>query len=226
MKAQPQVRKKIAVIDSGSGGQTILRALKEEIAGADFFYLADFANFPYGTKSDTQVLSLATALARHAVELFKPDILVLACNTASTIALENIRKEIYIPVVGVVPAIKSAAHLTKTKVIGLLATPATIGRPYITQLIKNFASECRVICHGASSLVELAEKKVRGEKLNATALIEEIIPLFQPGLDTVVLGCTHFPLLLEEFEEFAPWTVKWVDSSEAIVRRVEFLLNN
>ncbi len=221
-----QAQKRIAIIDSGSGGTTILHALKEKILNVDFFYTSDLQNFPYGTKSDDEVIGLANALALKAVQDSRPDILVLACNTASTVALEAIRQNLKIPVVGVVPAIKLAAKLSRTKIIGLLATPGTINRPYTEKLIKEFASDCVVKKLASQSLVAMAEEKARGKYIHISDVEMEIKPLFCKNLDTIVLGCTHFPLLISELKDASPWQVTWVDSSEAIVRRVEFLLNN
>ena len=225
MNAPRLVLKKIAVIDSGSGGTTILRALEREISHAQFIFKSDFENFPYGTKSDQEVINCSVTHALAVVKEHNPDILVVACNTASTVALKVMREKIQIPVVGVVPAIKSAAQVSVTKEIGLLATSATVSRPYIDQLISDFASECVVLRHGANRLVALAEEKAHGGIISLTEVEHEIRPLFCNKIDAIVLGCTHFPLLIDELKAVAPWPVHWIDSSAAIVRRVRFLLN-
>jgi glutamate racemase len=129
--------------------------------------------------------------------------------------------------VGVVPAIKPAALVTQTKTIGLLATPGTIARPYTDQLIKEHANDCEVIRLGSTKLVELAEEKLRGHKVDIGLVARELSSFFpaqeKSPIDTIVLGCTHFPLLIEELSVAAPKTINWVDSSEAIANRVKSL---
>lgn len=153
--------------------------------------------------------------------------LVIACNTASTVALETVRSAIAIPVVGVVPAIKPAAKHTRTGTIALLATPATVLRPYTKKLVADFADGCTVLMKGSSLLVEIAERKLRGQGVSAAELAGELAPLFaQPGgdrIDTIVLGCTHFPLLKNELVALRP-DVFWIDSGPAIAARVRSLL--
>jgi glutamate racemase len=154
--------------------------------------------------------------------------MVIACNTASTVALPKIRSQITIPVVGVVPAVKPAAQFSRSRVIGLLATPGTIKRAYTQNLIDEFAADCTVIRIGSSELVEMAEDKLRGRPVNKKKVQDIISPLFEgedgARLDTVVLGCTHFPLLKTELESVVPRRVTWMDSGRAIAGRVRFLL--
>lgn len=154
-----------------------------------------------------------------------PDIVVVACNTASTLILPRIRSHFSNPVVGVVPAIKPAAQLTESKVIGLLATPGTVARDYTTQLIREFAADCQIVPVGSSELVHLAEQKLRGQNIDLDHLKTIVAPLFEePELDTIVLACTHFPLLSQELHAVASRQVHWVDSGNAIARRVKSLL--
>jgi glutamate racemase len=158
------------------------------------------------------------------------ELLVLACNTASTVALPKLRTSFTVPVVGVVPAIKPAASLTRTRTIGLLATPGTVQRPYIDELIQAHAADCRVLRAGSRRLVELAEKKLRGAAVPPAEVAAELAPLFNASpagasrLDTVVLGCTHFPLLLDELAAAAPWPVQWLDASAGVAARTAYLL--
>lgn len=223
----------IAVFDSGVGGLSIFAAIKARLPGARYTYLADNANLPYGTRSEADVLSCTTAATSRLVDDTSPDLLVIACGTVSTVALPMLRARFGIPVVGVVPAIKPAAEVTKSGTIGLLATPATIKRPYTDALISQHASKCRVLRLGSTWLVEAAERKLRGESLSLAEVAAELGAMFEASpsaaesrLDTVVLGCTHFPLLAEEFSRAAPWPVAWVDSSAGVAARVEFLLGD
>ena len=168
---------------------------------------------------------LLAGLARR----FHPDLLVIACNTASTVALPAVREALTVPIVGTVPAIKPAAQGSVTRVIGLLGTPGTVRRQYTQALIDEFAPDCTVLRHGSAELVELAEQKLRGESIAPAAVKRALAGLFdQPGgerIDTVVLACTHFPLLAAELAAGAPRLVHWIDSGTAIARRVAALLD-
>ncbi|NBX67964.1 MAG: glutamate racemase [Proteobacteria bacterium] len=214
----------IAILDSGVGGLSIFKAIRQAVPHVSIIYGCDNKNFPYGPKQPEQVTHCITNLANRIHTIFAPSLMVIACNTASTIALEKLRDELSIPVVGVVPAIKPAALKTKTGTIGLLATPGTVGRPYTEHLIRDHAPHCQVIKVGSTRLVELAEEKLRGKTISADEIRKEIAPLFSEknssAVDIIVLGCTHFPLLLPELIHSAPMAVEWIDSSEAIANRV------
>lgn len=214
--------KHLLVLDSGVGGLTIASALRERRYAVTFE--KDAKNFPYGTKSEEVLLPLVVEFAQECVAKHKPDLLVLACNTASTIALGEIRRTVSCPVVGVVPAVKPAAAVSKTKVCGLLATVGSVKTPYLKDLIEHHAADCQWQIHGSSRLVTMAEEKVAGKKIDLEEVKNEIAPLFVDGLDTVVLGCTHFPHLRDELLAASPWSVQWIDSTDAIVRRVEHIL--
>jgi glutamate racemase len=179
-------------------------------------------------KSDAQIAARVPALLKRLAAQWAPDAVVVACNTASTIALDKTRAVLGIPVIGVVPPIKPAAAATKTGVIGLLATPATVRRAYTNDLIASFASHLRVVRHGSAALVVAAEAKLRGEPIDQAALAEAVGELFNaPGggeLDVVALACTHFPLLLEELAAAAPRACLWLDSGDAIARRLANVL--
>lgn len=220
--------KRVLVFDSGIGGLSVLDAIVASGYGLELDYVADNAWLPYGLKSDAQLRARVPALLMRLVAQWTPDLVVLACNTASTIALEPTRAALSVPVVGVVPPIKPAVALTRTGVIGLLATPATVRRAYTTDLVAKFASDKRVVRYGSTALVEAAERKLRGAPLDASAITEAIEGLFgAPGgaeIDVVALACTHFPLLAPELAVAAPRPCVWLDSGEAIARRVANLL--
>lgn len=219
---------KLLIFDSGVGGLSIFNAVRARLLGLTIDYVSDNAAFPYGTKTEAELVQ-RVALVLHALEKkLAPDLIVVACNTASTVALPKIRDTLQAAVVGVVPAIKPAAERSRSKVIGLLATPGTVARAYTRQLINEFAAHCEVISVGSSKLVELAEAKLYGE-IPATQQIASILTPFSEHplaarLDTMILGCTHFPLLLDELQAAFFKPLEWIDSGAAIAARVESLL--
>lgn len=216
----------VGVFDSGVGGFSVLKSLQELLPALTYSYCCDQANFPYGTKRESDVVDFTTDACRRFVGEAQLDILVIACGTASTLTLPAVRSVVNCPVVGVVPAVKPAAASSQSKSIAILATHATVAGPYLKSLIDEYAADCKVVCLGSSELVRLAELKIRGHKISIDEVAREIKPLFagDPGvLDTVVLGCTHFPLLVEEFNAASAWPVRWLDSGAAIARRVESL---
>ena len=216
---------KILVFDSGVGGLSVLAALRERLPGCDFVFACDNAAFPYGTKSEAELMARVDRVVRQLIHHLSPDLLVIACNSASTIALPRLRAQLRQPVVGVVPAIKPAAQISATKVIGLLGTPATVRRGYTRQLIADFAAHCQVISLGSAALVEIAEQALRGVPPDPDELREILAPLFEVELlDTLVLACTHFPLLTAELNAVAPRPLHWIDSGAAVARRVASLL--
>ena len=213
----------VGVFDSGVGGLSILAAIRTALPTIRLSYCCDNLNFPYGTKSDDDVLRFTVDITTRFFAEAKLDVLVIACNTASTIALSAVRAALPIPVVGVVPAVKPAAAASRTKIIGVLATPATIRRTYLADLIKSFASECEVVTCGSSGLVELAERKLRGDVGTDDEFRREILEIIEGcgrGLDQLVLGCTHFPLIADELRRVLPPGVHFVDSGEAVANRV------
>lgn len=222
--------KRVLVFDSGVGGLSVLDAIASSDALLELDYLADNAWLPYGLKSDAQLRERVPALLARVGADWAPDLIVVACNTASTIALEAVRAALTVPIVGVVPPIKPAVALTRTGVIGLLATPATVQRPYTNELIAQFAAGKRVIRLGSAELVEAAERKLAGapESEITHAAAQTCAQLFgAPGgaeIDVVALACTHFPLLARELAAAAPRPCVWLDSGEAIARRVRQLL--
>ena len=217
----------VLIFDSGVGGLSILKEIHQQLPQLNLNYLMDNAAFPYGTKSDEFLTKRVIEVCSKAVAELAPDILVVACNTASTLALPQLRAALKIPVVGVVPAIKTAANLSTTKVIGLIATPATVCRPYTDNLVAEFSPNCEVHRLGSTELVLWAEKHInQGAIPNRQALKQHIQPWLNnaEGISHVVLGCTHFPLLLDSLQSLWP-SITWVDSGNAIAMRVASLLN-
>ena len=220
--------RRVLVFDSGVGGLSVFDAIAASGRAFELDYAADNAWLPYGLKSDAELRARVPALLTRLVAQWAPAAVVVACNTASTIALDAVRAALAIPVVGVVPPIKPAAAATKTGTIGLLATPATVRRTYTDDLIAQFAADKRVVRFGSAALVEAAERKLRGEPMDPAAITEAIEGLFGAAggeeIDVVALACTHFPLLAQELSEAAPRGCLWLDSGAAIARRLADVL--
>lgn len=216
------------IFDSGVGGLSVTAEIRKLLPDLQLTYAADDIFRPYGDKTEDQLRARLPELLWTLSEMLRPDVIVIACNTASTTALDDIRKAVDVPVVGVVPAIKPAAKSSGSKVIGVLGTPGTVQRKYVGKLISDFASDCRVIRQGSTGLVALAEKKLSGESIKTADIRIEIDAMFAKRggkkIDTVVLACTHFPLLKDELQAAAPQPVKWIDSGAAIAKRVKSVL--
>ena len=211
------------VFDSGVGGLTIADALRRAAPDWVVDYAADSGFFPYGVKTDEELRERLPRLCATLVDVAKPDVLVIACNTASTLSLGDIRAHVKVPVVGTVPAIKPAAALTKTGVIGILATPGTVRRAYLDDLEREFAAGKTVIRRGSAGLVDIAERAVRGQAIDQEQVAYAVKPLFDPPdgprIDVVVLACTHFPLIREAIAAACPPGVTLIDTGEAVARQ-------
>lgn len=208
------------------------REVRNAVPDCKLSYFFDNAFFPYGTKSDDVLLERIVSQIEILHQAFTPDIAVIACNTASTLVLDALRASFSTPFVGVVPAIKPAAASSLSGVIGVLATPATVNRPYTHKLIHDFAQNTKVYLHGSDALVTQAERKLNNQEVIASIVKNEIETLLRQdksdSMDTIVLACTHFPLLIEEFNKAVSAqgrSIHWMDSSKAIARRVVQLLN-
>ncbi len=225
---RPVAKRQILVIDSGVGGLGIVGAIRKAAPEAAIAFVADHGFFPYGEKTDLELVERLASLLGRLSEAVRPEIVVLACNTASTIALAPLRARLPTPFVGCVPPVKWASAVSRTRVIGLLATGATVGRTYVHDLRMRFAPDCRLIAHGARGLAGLAERHFVGEPLSPGAVAAEIAPLFaaEDGhlIDTVCLGCTHYGLLLAALRDASPRPLAWLDPADAVARRVAALL--
>jgi glutamate racemase len=217
----------ILFFDSGVGGLSILAPARLALPRAPVVYAADRAGFPYGTKSEAEIAARVPALLGRLVERYRPRLAVIACNTASTIALAHVRSALDIPVVGTVPAIKPAALRSKSRVIGVLGTDATVRQPYVDRLAAEHGADCTVLRHGSAALVALAEAKLRGEPLDPAVARDALAGLLgQPGgdrMDMVVLACTHFPLVQAELEAASPRPLSFLHGGDGIARRIAYL---
>lgn len=221
-------RSTILIIDSGVGGLSVYDEIRKLLPDQQYIYVFDDEGFPYGEKSEDYVIDRIVAIAERIVRRHSIVLAIIACNTASTVALTEMRQRFTFPVIGVVPAIKPAASLTRNGVVGLLATKGTVNRDYTRRLIAQFAHTCHLEMLGSSELVRLAEDKLSGKPLELAALTQILSPwleLAKPP-DTIVLGCTHFPLLFDELTAVLPVATRLIDSGMAIARRAVWLLEN
>ncbi|HOB13826.1 MAG TPA: glutamate racemase [Novosphingobium sp.] len=217
----------ILLFDSGVGGLSVLGAVRKALPGAPIIYAADNAGLPYGTKTEAEVAARVCGLLGRMSERYRPRLICIACNTASTIALAMVRDVLNVPIVGTVPAIKPAAELTRSGVIGLLGTAATIRQPYVDRLAADFAADKKLLRFAAGELVGAAEARLRGKPVDPAVYQRAAAGLReQPGgdaIDTVVLACTHFPLVVDELSvAFGP-QVRFVDGAAGIARRIAHL---
>lgn len=236
-----QLTHKIAVIDSGAGGISILTEIIKKLAQQgrtleQYIYVADHAGFPYGELNEGILLSRLNNIIDHVIKKYQPHVIVIACNTASTLALDHLRAQFMgVQFVGVVPAIKPANQISKTKHIGILATPATVNRKYTLDLIDQFAQDCSVSFCGSTHLVHVAENYISSGLIKTDILTQEIEALLKKDekMDTIVLACTHFPLIKNAIHQCAtsfhksnqrPYPVHIIDSGEAIARRVSNII--
>jgi glutamate racemase len=220
-------REKVLMFDSGLGGLTVYREVVAARPEADYVYVADDAAFPYGWLDERVLVARVVDLMGELIEAHRPDIVVIPCNTASTIVLPDLRKKFSVPFVGTVPAIKPACAASITRRVSVLGTEATVAREYTHALIRDFASDCQVTLVGSKNLATYAEADLHGSPVSDAAIEAEIAPCFRDDgkrTDTVVLACTHYPLLLDRLRRLAPWPVNFVDPAPAIARRVVDLL--
>ena len=214
----------LLVFDSGIGGLSVAREIRATMPAADLLYVADDAAFPYGDWQEGPLAEHVVALVSDLIAQAKPEAVVVACNTASTLVLPALRKLHAIPFVGTVPAVKPAAEETRCGHISVLGTFGTMQRDYTRELIREHAGNCHVRLVGSGNLAPMAEAHMRGEHVEDAAIWTEIEPAFveRGGLrtDVVVLACTHYPFLLDRFRRLARWPVTWIDPAPAIARRV------
>ena len=219
------------MFDSGLGGLTVLREVVRARPDAHYLYVADDAFFPYGHHSEEEIIDRVVPLIGDLIAEHQPDLVVIACNTASTLVMPHLRDRYSVPFVGTVPAIKPACAASKTKHVSVLGTKGTVRREYTRSLIRDFSQGCEVTLVGSAELAALAETALSGGVVSDEEILAELMPCFvgtgadaSKRTDTIVLACTHYPLLLDRLNELAPWPVDWIDPAPAIARRVVSLL--
>ncbi|MEP1214557.1 MAG: glutamate racemase [Marinobacter sp.] len=217
---------RVLVFDSGVGGLSIAACIHRQLPSVRLVYLADNAGFPYGNQPESVVIERSQALIAAAIDEYPCDVIVVGCNTASTVVLPHLRAMTSTPVIGVVPAIKPAVALSANRRIGVLATPATVRRPYLAGLITEFADGCTVERLGHPDLVYWIERLVTGVRVPEELLYAALQPFRDADVDTVVLGCTHYPLIADLLKAQMPEVKYWVDSGDAIARRAAWLLGD
>ncbi len=219
----------ILVFDSGLGGLTVFREIVKARPDAQLVYLADDQRFPYGDIPEAELIERVVKVFSDAIATHTPNLIVNACNTASTLTLAACRAAYpSVPIVGTVPAIKPACAASKSRLVAVLGTRATVSREYTHALIREFSQGCDVKLVGSAKLAPMAEAELNGAPASDAALAAEIAPCFVEAggmrTDTIVLACTHYPLLLERLRKLSPWPVEWIDPAPAIARRVVNLL--
>ena len=213
----------VMVFDSGLGGLTVLAALRRAAPALDCLYVADDAGFPYGDYANDELTDHVVATVSGLINKYRPVMVVIACNSASTLVLGHLRGHFDLPFVGTVPAIKPAAASTRSGLVSVLATPGTVERDYTRALISDHGGDASITLVGCPNLARLAEAAMSGGKSDNSEIAREIAPAFirqgEAMTDQVVLACTHYPLLTEALAAAAPWPVAWVDPAPAIARR-------
>jgi glutamate racemase len=220
-------RHSVLIFDSGLGGLTVYREVAAARPDADYIYVADDYAFPYGAKAEDELVARIVALMGELIAAHQPNLIVIACNTASTIALPALRARLAVPFVGTVPAIKPACAGSISRRVSVLGTEATVAREYTRTLIRDYAGDCQVTLVGSKNLAAYAEAELAGSPAADAAIAAELAPCFREDgarTDTVVLACTHYPLILERLRRLAPWPVNFIDPAPAIARRVVALL--
>ncbi len=218
----------ILVFDSGIGGLSVLREARVLMPDHRFIYVGDDAAFPYGDWEEGALVERMLGVFDGLIKRYDPKMIIVACNTASTLVLPHLRERLKIPIVGTVPAIKPAAERTASGQVSVLATPATVQRDYTRALISEFASNVNVRLVGAEKLAALAEHFMLTGSVDDEVVRTEISECFVDRhgarTDVVVLACTHYPFLTNIFRRLAPWPVDWLNPAEAIARHAQSLL--
>jgi len=224
-------RPTILVFDSGLGGLTVLREVVRARPDAHYTYVADDAFFPYGHHGEDAIIARVVPLIGELIASHAADLVVIACNTASTLVMSHLRARYTVPFVGTVPAIKPACAQSRSRRVSVLGTRGTVAREYTRALIRDFAGDCEVTLVGSGELASLAERALSGGTVDDRDIAAELAPCFvgdrddaRERTDTIVLACTHYPLLLDRLVKLAPWEVAWIDPAPAIARRAGDLL--
>ncbi|WP_310613289.1 glutamate racemase [Limnohabitans sp.] len=209
----------IGVFDSGVGGLSVLRAIHAALPHEHLVYVADSGHAPYGDQSEAHItqrtLTVGNWLAKQGVKS-----ITIACNTATVVAAKTLREQTHLPVVAIEPAIKPAVALTRSGVVGVLATRQTVQSASVARLVDLYASDKRILLQGCPGLVEQVERADLHSAETEALLRQLIKPLLEQGADTLVLGCTHYPFLRETIQRIAGEGVMLLDPAEAVAREL------
>lgn len=213
----------IGIIDSGVGGLSVASILIKNLPNESIIYFADSKNCPYGKKTTEEIYRLTQKMVNFLIEK-NIKLLVVACNTITVTSIDRLRKDYpKLPIVGIVPVLKTASERTKNEKIGIFSTKVTAQSDYQNDLIEKFAKGCHVLNIGSSDLVPLIEK-LDFEKIDEV-LVNELKSFREAGIDTLALGCSHFPLIKDKIRKFLPGVLV-LDSSEAVARQVKRILEH
>ena len=215
----------IGIFDSGVGGLTILSEIKKLLPDERFIYIADQSYMPYGERTNEEILSRAEKIASHLFSK-KVKVLVVACNTATVVAIEKLREKFDLPIIGTVPVVKSISQATKTGKIAIFATPATSKSRYLQNLILQFAPDKTVIKVGESHLEDIIESGNINSTEIETILRRELLPLVKQNVDAIALGCTHYPFIKDKIQKIVGSNIQVFDSGGAIARRLKNILEH
>jgi len=215
----------IGMFDSGVGGTSIFKAVQQLLPNEQVIYLADSKNAPYGAKSKTEIIDLSFKNTQFLLDR-GAKIIVVACNTATTNAIEELRSTFKVPIIGIEPAIKPAALLSATKVIGILATKGTLTSELFTKTTELLAKDIELIEVIGEGLVPLIEKGEIASPQTKDLLIKLLQPMLVKGIDYLVLGCSHYPYLIPLIKEILPLDVRIIDSGEAVAKQTKAVLQD
>jgi glutamate racemase len=209
----------IGVFDSGVGGLSVLREIRRELPGEDLLYVADSGHAPYGDKSTELIEARSIAIVEFLISQHAKAI-VVACNTATGVAIQTLRTRFSGPIIAIEPAVKPAAAHTRSGVIAVLATSRTIASINFAKLHERFGADVKILMQACPGLVELVEAGDLSNDRTRALVAQYVVPLLEQGVDTLVLGCTHYPFLAPLIQEIAGPTVTIIDPSAAIAREL------
>lgn len=214
----------IGVFDSGVGGLSVLRAIRQILPHEDILYVADQGHVPYGPRPLDEVRAFSAGITRFLLKQ-QVKLIVIACNTASAAALKYLREQYpHVPFVGMEPAVKPAAEHTASGVVGVLATPATFQGALYASVVERFASHVTLLQHTCPGLVQQIEAGALTSARTRTILEEALQPMLAQGIDTVVLGCTHYPFVIPLIKSVVGDAVRVIDPAPAVARQVKRVL--
>jgi glutamate racemase len=213
----------IGIFDSGVGGLSVWQEINRLLPDESIVYYADNANCPYGKKTQDEVIQLSERITHFLIDK-GCKIIVIACNTATSMTIDYLRKTFDVPFIGIVPAVKSAATNSKTGVIAILATAGTLGSKKFNDTKQEFSGNTEILLVEGGDLVDIVENGLQGTKQAEETLYKYINPLKEKNIDHLVLGCTHFPFLIDDIRKITGETVILDNPASAIAKRTKFIL--